>query len=365
MVNYFYLIRPEAARALEEPMVKRILPRYVKAVENQAWANFQVAKRIVFEFEKSLSSEELWKIHSELMRKFYEIREVCDKKKIKLKELETPRYSLIDLKIMLTREIMEECELCERKCGINRLKGEKGECKVGRESLISSETVHLGEEAFITPSHTVFFMGCNFHCQYCQNYTISQWFEQGYLITPKELARIIERRREQGCRNVNLVGGEPTPNLLSILESLKYCNANVPVVWNSNFYMSEKTMKILEGIVDLYLPDFKYGNDECALRLSKVKNYFEIVSRNHSIAASQAEVTVRHLVLPNHVDCCSKPVLEWIAKNIRDKCIVNIMDQYRPEFKAVEHIDINRNITREEFEEVIRYARKLNLNYIT
>jgi putative pyruvate formate lyase activating enzyme len=365
MVSYFYLIRPDAARALDEPMIKRILPRYVKVAENQAWANFQIAKRIVFDFEKSLSSEEMWKIHEELMKKFYEIREVCDKKKVKLKELEVPRYSLIDLKILLTREIMEECELCERKCHVNRIKGEKGECKVGNYCLISSETIHLGEEAHITPSHTIFFMGCNFHCVFCQNYTISQWFEEGYLINPKQMAKAMEKRREQGCRNVNFVGGEPTPNLLTILESLKYCEANVPVVWNSNFYMSEKTMKILEGIVDLYLPDFKYGNDECALRLSKVKNYFEIVSRNHLIASNQAEVTVRHLILPNHVECCSKPILEWIAKNIKEKCIVNLMDQYRPEFKAFEQIDINRSITKEEFEEVVNYAKKLNLNYIT
>ncbi|MEM7825418.1 MAG: radical SAM protein [Candidatus Aenigmatarchaeota archaeon] len=365
MANYFYFIRPDAARALEEPMIKKILPRYTKAVENQVWANFQIARRVIFEFEKSLSSEKLWKIHSELMKKFYEIREVCDKKKINLKEFEIPRYSLIDLKIMLTKEIMEECKLCERKCHAKRLEGEKGECKVGKESLISSETIHLGEEAHITPSHTIFFMGCNFHCQFCQNYTISQWFEQGYFIDPKELAGIIEKRRKQGCRNVNFVGGEPTPNLLNILESLKCCNSNVPVVWNSNFYMSEKTMEILEGVVDLYLPDFKYGNDECAFRLSKVKNYFEVVSRNHLISANQAEVTVRHLVLPNHIECCSKPVLKWIAENIREKCIVNIMDQYRPEFKAMEQIDINRSITQEEFEEVVNYAKKLNINYIT
>ncbi len=365
MVEYYYLLRPDAAKALEEPIIKKILPRYVKVAKNEAWVNFQIAKRIVFEFDKSLSSEELWKLHEELMKKFYEIKEVCDKKKIRLKELEIPRYSLIDLKILLTKEIMESCELCERKCHVNRIVGKKGECKVGKNSLISSEFVHLGEEAHITPSHTIFFMGCNLHCQFCQNWSISQWFEEGYYISPKELAKIIEKRREQGCRNVNFVGGEPTPNLLTILESLKYCEANMPVVWNSNFYMSEKTMKILDGIVDLYLPDFKYGNDECALRLSKVQKYFEIVSRNHLIAANQAEVTVRHLILPNHVECCSKPVLEWISKNIKDRCIVNIMDQYRPEFNASEQIDINRSITKEEFEEVINYAKKLGINYIT
>ncbi len=365
MLEAWHFIRPDSVLALENPLVKKVLPRYVKVVKNELPAKFQIAKRIAFDFDKSLSEEEMWKEHSKLMKKFYEIKEVIDKGKLEIKDLEKPRYSLLDLKIMLTKEILKSCELCERKCHAKRLEGEKGECKVGRESLISSENIHLGEEAHITPSHTIFFMGCNFHCVYCQNYTISQWLEEGYLVTPKELAKIMEKRREQGCRNVNFVGGEPTPNLLNILESLKYCEANVPVIWNSNFYMSEKSMEILDGIVDLYLPDFKYGNDKCASRLSKVKNYFKVVSRNHLIASNQAEVTVRHLVLPNHVECCSKPVLEWIAKNIRDKCIVNVMDQYRPEFRAFEYNDINRRITKEEFEEVLKVANKLKINYIT
>ena len=360
------IIRPDISIALKDPLVKKVLPRYVKVVNNQAWANFQIARRIVFEFDKSLSNKELWKEHSKLMEKFYEIKEVLDKKKLKLEEMEIPRYSLLDLKIILTKEMLKSCELCERKCKVNRLKGEKGECKVGNVCLISSEFIHMGEEAYISPSHTIFFMGCNFHCQYCQNWSISQWFEKGYPVTPKELARLIEMRRvEEGSRNVNFVGGEPTPNLLPILETLKLCKINLPVVWNSNFYMSEKTMKILDGIVDLYLPDFKYGNNECALRLSKVQKYFEVVSRNHLLATKQTEVSIRHLILPSHVECCSKPVLEWIAENIKEKCIVNLMDQYRPEYKAMEFTDLKRRITREEFEEVVNYAKKLELNYTT
>jgi len=360
------IIRPDISIALKDPLVKKVLPRYVKVVNNQAWANFQIARRIVFEFDKSLSNKELWKEHSKLMEKFYEIKEVLDKKKLKLEEMEIPRYSLLDLKIILTKEMLKSCELCERKCKVNRLKGEKGECKVGNVCLISSEFIHMGEEAYISPSHTIFFMGCNFHCQYCQNWSISQWFEKGYPVTPKELARLIEMRRvEEGSRNVNFVGGEPTPNLLPILETLKLCKINLPVVWNSNFYMSEKTMKILDGIVDLYLPDFKYGNNECALRLSKVQKYFEVVSRNHLLATKQTEVSIRHLILPSHVECCSKPVLEWIAENIKEKCIVNLMDQYRPEYKAMEFIDLKRRIAREEFKEVVNYAKKLELNYRT
>jgi len=129
--------------------------------------------------------------------------------------------------------------------------------------------------------------------------------------------------------------------------------------------MSEKTMSILDGIVDMHLSDFKYGNNECGLRLSKVPKYFDVCSRNHFIVADNTEITIRHLVLPNHLECCTKPVLKWIADNVRDKAVVNIMAQYRPEYKAHEHPDINRSVRREEMEEAINYAKKLNINYIT
>ena len=345
-------------------MIERILPRYIKTVINDSPANFQIAKRIVVEFDKNLSNKQLWSLHAELTKKFYETKHFIDQGKLKIKDLEIPRFSLLDLKIILTEEMMKSCELCERNCRVNRAKRKVGECKVGDECLVSSEFIHMGEEPFISPSHTIFFMGCNFHCQYCQNFTISQWYEDGFKTEPKVLARLIEKRREDGSRNVNFVGGEPTPSLIFILQALKFCKANIPVVWNSNFYMSEKTMKILDGLVDLYLPDFKYGNDECALRLSKVPNYFEVCSRNHLIASNQAELAIRHLLLPNHFECCTKPILEWISKNIKDRYIVNIMDQYRPAFMAKEHIDINRGVTEEELEEAVNYAKKLNLNYI-
>lgn len=208
-------------------------------------------------------------------------------------------------------------------------------------------------------------MGCTLHCQFCQNYSISQWYESGHEIKPEELADRIEDKRKEGSRNVNLVGGEPTPSLLCILKTLNFCNVNVPVVWNSNFYMSEKAMNLLEGVVDMHLSDFKYGNNDCALKLSKVQNYFDVCSRNHLLATEKTEMTTRHLVLPNHIECCTKPILDWIANHIKDKSIVNIMSQFRPVYKAHEYPDIKRSVTGEEMDEAINYAKELNINYIT
>ena len=356
-----YILRPDAVNALDEPMIKRVLPRYVKVIKNQSLANFQLAKNIEFEQTKGMSIDDLWKIHAESVEKFYRVRHQIDEGKLK----DTKKPSLLDLKIKLTEELMKSCDLCEMECHVNRLENEKGACKVGKESSISSEFIHIGEEAHIAPSHTIFFMGCNIQCQYCQNSSISQWSETGYEISPKQLAERIEIRKKEGARNVNLVGGEPTPNLLHVLRTLKIVEVNTPIIWNSNFYMSEKTMKILDGIVDMHLSDFKYGNNECGLKLSKVKNYFDVCSRNHSIASENTEMTIRHLVLPNHVECCTKPTLRWIAENIHKNYIVNIMGQYKPEFKAHEYADISRSVTKEEMREAINYAKQLSINYMT
>jgi len=349
------LLRPDAVSALDQPLVRKILSRYVKVAKGILPANFQIAKRIAV-------SEISWKEHEKAMKEFYELRQEIDNNKVDFTKLKPQKLSLLELKLQLAKEILKSCELCERKCRVNRLSGELGECKVGNNCLISSEFVHLGEESHIVPSHTVFFMGCNFHCQYCQNWSISQWYESGTAIKPKELARLIEQRRKEGCRNLNLVGGSPTPHLPWIIEALKHCEANTAVIWNSNMYMSEKTMQILDGIVDMYLSDFKYGNDKCALRLSKVPNYFSVVSRNHLLAAKTAEITLRHLILPNHLECCTKPVLKWISENLKEKCLVNLMDQYRPEWKARLYPEINRRISSEEYETALEYAKKLGLN---
>lgn len=124
-------------------------------------------------------------------------------------------------------------------------------------------------------------------------------------------------------------------------------------------------MNLLKGIVDVYLSDFKYGNNKCAERLSKVSNYFSIIKRNHLLAFKDSELVIRHLVMPNHIECCSKPILKFIAENFQDRVIVNIMDQYRPEYKAKNYSDINCFVTDKEFKTVVNFAEKLNLNFIT
>ncbi len=355
----FWLIRPDAYKALEDRGVKKALSRYVDVVENRKYAKFLICKSIEANFEKNMDINELRKIHDEKIEEFREMQRKIDGGD-KL-EINNKKKSLLDLKIEIARRMLEKCEFCERRCRVNRYKS-LGFCRVGAEARLSSEFLHFGEEACLVPSHTFFFIGCNFYCVFCQNWTISRQFEKGDAVSAKELAEMAKvRRKEEGSRNVNLVGGDPTPNLHVILEMLKHLNTNVPIVWNSNMYLTIEAMKLLDGCVDVYLTDFKYGNNKCAERLSKVKNYFEVVSRNHLIAKEQAELIIRHLVLPNHVECCTKPVLKFIAENFDNEVRVNIMAQYRPEFEARKYEDISRRVSAEEMRRAFEIAHSLGL----
>jgi putative pyruvate formate lyase activating enzyme len=162
---------------------------------------------------------------------------------------------------------------------------------------------------------------------------------------------------------VNWVGGDPTSNLLYILKVLQQLDSNIPQVWNSNMYCSEETMKLLHGVMDLYLTDFKYGNDVCAKKLSKVDGYTAVVKRNHLLAYQHGEVIIRHLVLPHHLDCCSKPIINYIAENLQNT-VVNIMPQYRPEYLANEYKEISRPTSPTEVLQVKEYAEILGVHQI-
>jgi len=280
--------------------------------------------------------------------------------------------SCLDLKAELAKRMLTKCRLCERRCGANRSAGEKGHCGVV-EPRISSEFIHLGEEPDLVPSYTIFFSGCTFECVFCQNWDISTRPTSGIQLRPDTVARMIEEkggsRSHKGermmaahsARNVNWVGGDPTSNLPFILEVLRDCGANIPQVWNSNMYLAEESMKLLDGVIDVYLTDFKYGNDKCALRLSNVPDYVRIVGRNHLLARRQAEMIIRHLVLPGHVECCSRPVLNWIAENM-GSVKVNVMAQYRPAHRAKEFKEIDRPLGLSEYEKAVGIADNLGLD---
>lgn len=332
--------------------IKKELSTYFKIMLNQRASRVKVSSMI--ETEESENNNALWREHECIRSEFKEIFNT-----ISFDDIKEPDFSYLDLKRKIAEKIFENCYFCEMKCHINRTT-EKGFCNV-ENPKIASEFMHMGEEAPIIPSHTIFFTGCNFECIYCQNFDISQFPEAGIEISEMHLAEIIDKRRKEGSRNVNFVGGDPTPNLYYILKTMELCNENIPVIWNSNFYMSEDAMKLLDGFVDLFLSDFKYGPEGCGEKLSKVPNYWNTVTKNHKMAKKSGDMIIRHLVLPDHVECCSKPILKWISENLGKKTVVNIMGQYRPVYKAYESNEITRYPNHQEMEEVVNYAKSLGL----
>jgi putative pyruvate formate lyase activating enzyme len=166
---------------------------------------------------------------------------------------------------------------------------------------------------------------------------------------------------DEGCRNINMVGGEPTPNAWLWIDTFRGMNKNVATIWNSNSYYSKETALLLAGFIDVYLLDFKYGNDNCAIELSDTPSYWETSTRNHLDAKRYGELIIRVLVLPGHNECCTKPILNWISRNLGEWTRVNLMFQYRPEWRAKERPDMRRRLTTEEMDEALKIAKDAGL----
>jgi putative pyruvate formate lyase activating enzyme len=358
--------RPDAVSVLSDKQAQESLARYFATMQDKTPAKFMIAKKLRVHFDKDESTEKLWQLHETLPEEYLRLEKEIDAKHKDIQDLETPRQSFLDLKIELANRILTNCHLCSRRCGFNRVQGELGYCKCGTEIMVSTMFQHLGEEPELVPSGTIFTLGCTMRCKHCQNWTISQWFENGEVYTPQQLATAVEHLRSGGCRNINLVGGEPTPWLAQWLETFRHVNVNVPVVWNSNSYYSEETAKLLAGFADVYLLDFKYGPCECAKRISDAANYWEVCTRNHLYGKRYGELLIRVLVLPDHLNCCTKPSLNWIAQNLGTTTRTNVMFQYHPEWKACEILELKRRLTKDERNQAIRLAKKAGLtNFIT
>ena len=272
-------------------------------------------------------------------------------------------------------KILEKCAICPHNCGINRLNNQIGRCKSKDTVKVALYSTHNFEEPCISGkkgSGTVFFSNCNMNCVFCQNYEISQQ-GKGKEISIEELADIFIKQQEKNVENINLV--TPTSYVPQIIEAIKIARKNglkLPIVYNTNGYEKVETLKMLEGYVDIYLPDFKYSDDDLGKRLSKVDNYFEIVTealkemyRQTGKAVFNGEgimqkgMIIRHLVLPNHI-LNSRRVLKWINENMHD-VYVSVMAQYFPTYKAKKIDDINRKLTKEEYEQIENYLYRLNL----
>jgi putative pyruvate formate lyase activating enzyme len=358
--------RPDALTVLNDESAKRSLARYFAVMQDEKPAKFMIAKKLAAEFKENESVQSLWQKHDALLKEYCRIEKGIASTSTDFEKIAVPERSFLDLKIEIAKRILCDCHFCVRRCGVDRLGQEQGYCKCGSAIAVSTIFEHVGEEPELVPSGTIFTLGCTMQCKHCQNYTISQWLENGEVYPPADLAKEVERLRLNGCRNANLVGGEPTPWLEQWLETFKFVNVNVPVVWNSNSYYSHETARLLAGFVDVYLLDFKYGLSGCAEKISSAPNYWETCTYNHLEAKKFGELILRVLVLPDHLECCTKPILNWIAGNLGRETRVNIMFQYRPEWHASEIPELRRRLTHEEMERAVQLAKRSELtNFIT
>lgn len=358
--------RPDAAAVLRDKRARSSLARYFDVMEDDKTAKFILAKQFPANFNSEATTSELWKIHDQLLGEFYQHQEKVDNHLSPIEKMKTPSQSFLDLKIEIANRILQNCHFCVRRCGANRTIGEVGFCRCGSELKVSTMFEHMGEEPELVPSGTIFTLGCTMRCFHCQNWTISQWIETGESYPPRRLARVVEQLCEKGCRNVNLVGGDPTPWLAEWLKTFKEVRTNIPVVWNSNSYYSEETAKLLAGFIDIYLLDFKYGDNKCSKRISDAPKYWETSTTNHKNGEKYGELIIRVLVLPAHLDCCTQRILRWISKELGPDTRTNVMFQYRPEWKAHEIPELERRLTRIEKEKAIQLAKKAGLqNFIT
>lgn len=271
---------------------------------------------------------------------------------------------------------LESCDICPLGCGVDRTRGELGVCRTGKLALVSSYGPHPGEERPLSGwrgSGTIFFARCNLCCVYCQNADISQ-LSSGQEVSPAELAEVMLELQARGCHNINLVSpSHVVPQILAAVELASQRGLTLPIVYNTGGYDALETLALLDGVVDIYMPDMKYGDADLALKYSKVSYYpqvnqgavLEMQRQVGDLQINQDGVAdrgllVRHLVLPNGL-AGSALVFEFLAEKVSKNVYINIMAQYHPAFKAREYPELNRRLRVEEYQAAIDLAKGLGL----
>jgi len=269
---------------------------------------------------------------------------------------------------------LENCDLCPRKCHVNRLKGKIGFCKATKDLIVFTAFIHKGEEPPISGrrgSGTIFFSGCTLKCLYCQNYKFSHTLK-GKKIVPKTLAKIMQNLKDNGAHNINLV--TPTHFLPHITEALLYAlkeGLNIPIVYNTSGYEETSVLEKLNGIVDIYLTDMKYYESITAQKYSSSLDY-PFVNKKAIIQMYQQKrndqsshlimergLIIRHLILPGHIEEAKK-IISWIKRNT-PSAFLSIMAQYQPYFKASKYQPLDRKITTAEYRAIKNYIEEVNI----
>ncbi len=264
------------------------------------------------------------------------------------------------------------CLLCEHRCGVDRTGGERGFCQATSEARVYRSRVECGEEIELIPSLLLYLSGCNLRCVFCIGEADAFDPRRGRLLTRELLGEALAAGRERGARYLQWVGGEPTIHIPAILEAMEGCDNLLPVVWKSDFYGTIESFTLLDRVVDVYVADLKFGNNACARQIAGVDGYMQIVARNLLLAAQSSlsrrasmgtRLIVRHLLLPGHLECCYRPIVEWMCAHL-PAAPFRVMTGYLPRWKAVHHKTLALPLGREAGAEAIAIAREKKLTVI-
>lgn len=261
---------------------------------------------------------------------------------------------------------LEDCQLCPHRCGVQRAQA-RGLCRVGREAYVASEMLHMGEEQVLRPTHAIFFSGCTATCSFCTAARIAFRPTYGVVVTPQALAERILQRQAEGARSVACIGGDPIPHLpfVAAVRATLGERLAIPLVFNSNYYLTPEALEIVDAVADIHLPDLKFGPPaqgcDCGVTLGGMPGYWEVVTS--AIAALHdrgRRVIVRHLLMPGHFACCTRPVLTWLAQYPRVE--VSLLTQYL----APAHMrgELAQALSHDEIAKAQTLARALRLHLI-
>ena len=281
-------------------------------------------------------------------------------------------------RVEIAREMLRPCMACPRNCRVDRLADKYAVCRTGRYAIVSSHFAHFGEEDFLRGwkgSGTIFFSGCNLRCVFCQNFDIS-WQLQGVPAPPEKLAGMMLDLERQGCHNINFVTPEHVvPQIIEALPLAIEAGLRVPLVYNTSAYDSMESLALMDGIVDIYMPDFKYWDGEMARKYSRAPDYPQVARRTikemhrqvgelvfDEEGLARRGLLIRHLVMPDDI-AGTQEVARWIARELSPNTYVNIMPQYYPAGKVSprDFAEINRRISPEEYELALDAARRAGL----
>jgi len=261
------------------------------------------------------------------------------------------------------RALLTECRLCAHDCGVNRLAGETGRCHAGAEPRFFSAQVEVSDELELMPTFSVALSGCDLRCDFCITGRESWDARAGAGFDAEAMAVRARAALQAGARTIMVLGGEPTIHLPAALDFVSRLSPRAKLIWKTNAHGTAQARELLDGMFDIWLADFKFGNDACAERLAKVSDYVRVVQENLLWAAAHSELIVRHLLMPGHLECCWRPVALWLAENLPG-VKVNLRTGFWPAWHARRHADLRGTVATPEAERARQLARECGLNLV-